>query len=118
MRGRNVRAEFLDVFPYDHREFLASCPDFFETADFIVSHCGINPRNPSSRTRADMVTASHEELFLQDLNVAKVVVCGHYTQASGRPYVRKNFICLDTGCGTAGGPLTALLWPERVFIQR
>ena len=44
------------------------------------------------------------------------VICGHYVQSEGRPFVRGGFYCVDTGCGTIGRPLTALLLPEEVFV--
>jgi serine/threonine protein phosphatase 1 len=116
--ARDVRAEFLGVFPSSHRRFVESCHDFFETPALIVSHCGIDPSNPESRAKVDMAESRHEELFSGEFDHAKLVVCGHYVQTSCLPYVRRNLICLDTGCGTAGGPLTALLLPERTFLQR
>jgi len=38
-------------------------------------------------------------------------------QNSGRPYNSDHLICLDTGCGIIGGPLTAVILPEREFIS-
>jgi serine/threonine protein phosphatase 1 len=114
----DVRTELLRNFPESHHRFLDGCEVFFETPDIIVSHCGVNPDNPASREKNDMVTAYHHGLFSMERELQKLVVCGHYAQASGVPYVRDNLICLDTGCGTDGGPLTALLMPEREFIQR
>jgi serine/threonine protein phosphatase 1 len=114
---QNVRSELLEVFPYAHQEFLARCSDYFEAEDLLVSHCGINPANVASRDRNDMVMIRHDGLFAPTFNPPKVVVCGHYLQVSGLPYIREKFVCLDTGCGTTGGPLTALLLPERKFVQ-
>jgi hypothetical protein len=34
------------------------------------------------------------------------------------PFVGGSVICLNTGCGTIGGPATALLFPEMTFLQR
>jgi len=113
----DVRVEFLRVFPASHRHFIESCADFFETSDLIVSHCGINPDTPTSRDALDIVMGTHEQLFSPEFDPPKLVVCGHYAQTSGLPYTRGNFICIDTGCGTLGGPLTALLMPERQFLQ-
>lgn len=112
-----VRKELAAVFPEEHFEFMKGCTPFFETDDFVVSHCGIDPCNPQSRTFEDMVTGYHEQLFSPDVILSKLVICGHYSQASGKPFSRGNVVCLDTGCGTAGGPLTAMTLPEREFIQ-
>jgi len=114
----DVREELFLAMPKAHREFLQSCPSYFESEDMIVSHCGVDPANPSSREPVDMVMTRHEELFRPGFTPPKLVVCGHYAQQGGLPHVDNNFICLDTGCGTTGGPLTALLLPEREFLQR
>jgi serine/threonine protein phosphatase 1 len=117
MATRCVREELLEVFPQSHRHFLETCSDYFEDSEIVVSHCGINPKSPASRAKTDMVSGSHSELFSNDLISSKLVICGHYAQASRRPYFKHNLICLDTGCGTEGGLLTAVLLPERTFIQ-
>jgi len=114
----DVRSELLQAFPAPHRRFLESCGTFLETSELIVSHCGIDPNDPASRDKCEMVMARHEGLFSREFEPSKLVVCGHYVQTSGSPYVGGNVICLDTGCGTSGGPLTALLMPERRFLQR
>jgi serine/threonine protein phosphatase 1 len=114
---RDVRLELLAKFPLEHHRFLVGCQTFFEEPDLIVSHCGINPSNVGSRSVMDMVTGYHKEMFSDEFQPSKLVVCGHHAQASGVPYARGNVVCLDTGCGTASGPLTALLIPERTFIQ-
>jgi serine/threonine protein phosphatase 1 len=114
----DVRIDLSRKLPKEHYDFLLTCTTHFETAELVVSHCGINPRDPESRSRRDMVTATHPDLFAGDFRPSKLVICGHYSQASRKPYVADNLICIDTGCGTAGAPLTALLLPERIFLQR
>lgn len=113
----DVRQELVRAIPYEHRLFIGSCGLFFETDDLFVSHCGIDPSDPLSRQEADVVMSRHESLFAPKFSAPKLVVCGHYAQGSRAPYVNNNFICIDTGCGTFGGPLTALLLPERTFVQ-
>jgi hypothetical protein len=46
------------------------------------------------------------------------VVCDHYLQTTQAPFVGGSVICLNTGCGTIGGPATALLFHEMTFLQR
>jgi serine/threonine protein phosphatase 1 len=114
----DVRNEFRAVFSREHLRFIEASVDYFEMPEVIISHCGIDPVNPYGRGHAEMVVTSHEQIFSEGFRPEKLVVCGHYVQTSGLPYISNNVICLDTGCGTAGGPLTALLLPERTFIQR
>lgn len=114
----DVRAEFFATFPDSHHRLLSSCQDYFETPELLVSHCGLNPDDVTSRERMDMVMGRHQTLFSPAFAAPKLVVCGHYVQLSCRPYVRDQVVCLDTGCGTlADGPLTALLLPERTLVQ-
>jgi serine/threonine protein phosphatase 1 len=114
----DVQRELLLAMPAAHRDFLQNCPTYFESDHMIVSHCGIDPKNPHGREPLDMVMTRHEELFTPEFTSSKLIVCGHYVQQSRLPYVRNELICLDTGCGTTGGPLTALFLPEREFVQR
>jgi serine/threonine protein phosphatase 1 len=116
--SHDIRSEVLNVLPQEHLGFIEACGDYLETEEMIVSHCGIDPSNPDSRARADMVMESHNELFAGHFHPQKLVICGHYVQPSRLPYICSNLICIDTGCGTSGGPLTALLLPERIFVQR
>jgi serine/threonine protein phosphatase 1 len=116
--SEDVRNEFQKAFPDSHRRLIESCRNYFETSDVIVFHCGVNPSKPASRETIDMVMSRHEGLFSADFSPSKLVVCGHYVQRGGVAYVRDRFICLDTGCGTVAGPLTALLMPERTIVQR
>src|ERR1019366_7631555 len=93
----DVRRELLLAMPEAHRDFLQSCPTYFESEDLVVSHCGVDPTNLSSRKPRDMVMTRHEELFAPGFAPSKLVVCGHYVQQSRLPYVHNEFICLDTG---------------------
>ena len=116
--SKDVRAELAEAVPAAHLTFMEACRHYFETPDLVVSHCGVDPLNPRGRDKIDMVLNRHEELFDSGLALDKLVVCGHYAQVSGVPYIRNRVVCVDTGCGTFGGPLTALLLPERKFLQR
>ncbi len=115
--NRDIEVELSEAFPRSHFQFLSACKPFFETDDFVASHAGVNPTCPESRELADVVLARHASLFNQDIRLAKLVVCGHYLQASQRPFLSRTVTCLNTGCGTTGGPATALLYPEMKFLQ-
>ena len=115
--NRNVRSEFLAAIPRPHLEFLSSCKPFLETNNFVASHAGVNPARPESRELADIVLGRHPSLFHDDLRLTKLVICGHYRQTAQEPFVSSRIICLNTGCGTTGGPATAFLYPEMTFLQ-
>lgn len=108
---------FRRTFPVRHRELLEATALYFETDDLLISHAGFNPENPSSRTIEDMTLGSFWELFNPSVESAKdLVVCGHYVQTTGEPYVSDHFVCLDSGCGSQpGAPLTAMLVQHRTI---
>jgi serine/threonine protein phosphatase 1 len=115
--NENVRSELVAAIPRPHCEFLSNCKPFFETEQFVASHAGINPACPESRELAEIVLGRHPSLFHDDLRLRKLVICGHYLQTTQTPFVSNGVICLNTGCGTIGGPATALLYPEMTFLQ-
>jgi serine/threonine protein phosphatase 1 len=103
--------------PRPHYEFLSSCKPYFETDQFVASHAGINPASPESRELGEIVLGRHPSLFHDNLRLNKLVICGHYLQSTLAPFVGDGVICLNTGCGTIEGPVTALLYPEMTFLQ-
>lgn len=115
--GRDVRRELSEAVPNSHSRFLHSCGPFFETADFVACHAGVNPACPESREPADVVFGRHPALFDDNIRLGKLVVCGHYRQKTNAPFLSASVVCLNTGCGVTGGPATALLYPEMTFVQ-
>lgn len=115
--NRDVRGELLAGVPRSHLQFLSDCKTFFETDNFVASHAGVNPECPEGREFAEIVLGRHHSLFDGNLRLGKLVICGHYRQTSETPFVSSCVICLNTGCGTMGGPATALLYPEMTFLQ-
>ncbi len=115
--NQDVRTELVRAIPSLHLEFLSKCKPFFETNHFLASHAGVNPALPESREFAEVVLGRHPSLFHGDLKLRKLVVCGHYLQTKQTPFVSNSVICLNTGCGTIGGPATALFYPEMTFLQ-
>jgi serine/threonine protein phosphatase 1 len=101
-----VRGTLRDV-PEDHWQFLQSgLVDYVETDSHLFVHANAYPDMEMSEQpdymlrweRCDDI-APHES--------AKIIVCGHTPQKSGRPLNKGFAICLDTNaCG--GGPLTCL----------
>ena len=113
----DVRAELAAAMPRSHYEFLSACKTFFETDEFVACHAGINPVHSESREVADIVLGRHPSLFHDNLRLSKLVICGHYLQSTLMPFVSSSVICLNTGCGTIEGPVTALLYPEMTILQ-
>ncbi len=115
--SEDVRSELAAAMPTPHCEFLSNCKPFFETDQFVASHAGINPASPESRELGEIVLGRHHSLFHENLGLNKLVICGHYLQSTLTPFVGNGVICLNTGCGTIEGPVTALLYPEMTFLQ-
>lgn len=114
----DVRNVLQRSIPRAHLDFLRKLHVFYESDNCLFSHCGYDPRVPADRSRKTMVLESHQDLFTSDsLALRKQAVFGHYYQRTKQPHIREGIICLDTGCGALGGPLTALLLPEGQVIQ-
>jgi serine/threonine protein phosphatase 1 len=113
----DVRSELVAAMPRPHFEFLSDCKPYFETDQFVASHAGINPARPESRELAEVVLGRHPSLFHSSIHLSKLVICAHYLQPTHTPFIGNGVICLNTGCGTTDGPLTALLYPEMTFEQ-
>jgi serine/threonine protein phosphatase 1 len=113
----DVHASMISSVPAVHIEFLAGLENYVETPEYLFSHSGYDPAAPDVRSFEGMVLESHQTLFQGELTLPKLAVCGHYFQNTHRPFVSDRFICLDTGCGILNGPLTAMLLPERRFVQ-
>ena len=112
----DVRAAFQSRFPGRHRRFLETLAPYHEEDGLFVSHTGFAPDRPTGRS-FDALTRFGGHRVFDSVGPQELVVCGHYLQRCGKPYVSEHFICIDTGCGIAGGPLTAVLLPERHFVS-
>lgn len=118
----DLHRQFRRHFPSDHerllREQLEVC---FESDDLLISHTGYDPKAPYDRSPATLVNTPHPELLCDPEARSRAprptVVFGHYVQTSRRPWRKGSLVCLDTGCGTINGPLTALLLPENSFVS-
>ncbi|WP_137756099.1 hypothetical protein [Agrococcus sp. SGAir0287] len=109
---------FREEFPDAHLKFLRSLHLFFEDDSTFVSHAGWDTGRPGDRNPGAL-TASAPEIFCVGVEPPRpLAVVGHYVQPDGTPHLSDHLIALDTGCGSlSGGPLTAVLLPERVFQQ-
>jgi serine/threonine protein phosphatase 1 len=113
----DVRHVLERSIPEDHLTFLESLITYWESDRLLVSHAGYDPQEPCDRGLMSMVANGHPAIFNEKCPLLELTVCGHYLQKSGKPYSNGHLICVDTGCGTVGGPLTAVLLPEREFIS-
>jgi serine/threonine protein phosphatase 1 len=111
----DVLATMLAAIPSEHVAFLEALLPAWNHGDWLISHTGLDPEHPDDRSMAAMAERSHPDMFQQALD--RMVVCGHYVQRDRTPTITDRLICIDTGCGTVGGPLTALLLPERSILQ-
>lgn len=114
----NVHDQLRRSMPREHVALLRSLSTHLETESLLVSHAGFDPKMPMARTPETMVEGRFGALLAgAELPLPRpLVVCGHYIQRSKRPFNRGGFYCLDTGCGSIGGPLTALLLPQREYV--
>jgi serine/threonine protein phosphatase 1 len=113
--GRDLLSDFKESIPESHITFLNELILYYETDKIFCSHSGINYSLPESREFEDLVM--NNNLLDQKGKLNKTIVCGHYVQRNGVPYNTVDLVCIDTGCGSKDGPLTAFMYPEREVIQ-
>src|SRR5262249_27360580 len=102
------RRALADWLPKAHREFLAGCRAYYETASHLFVHAGYVP---------DLALAEQPGLALRwrvtDAATAapdcsgRVAVVGHTPQPSGEVLDLGFLVCIDTNCAR-GGWLTGL----------
>lgn len=89
--GANVAEEFRTAVPEEHLEAMRRMSDTYETEVVIAQHL------PPTHTSKFRISA--------------------HTPVGIRPRIGPSSAELDTGCGSGGGRLTALLWPSRDYLQ-
>ncbi|QJW97447.1 metallophosphoesterase [Frigoriglobus tundricola] len=102
------RRALADWIPASHREFLAPCRSYYETATHFFVHAGFVPERPLAEQPAlalrwrvtDATTAVPH-------HSGKVAIVGHTPQQSGELLDLGFLLCIDTNC-VRGGWLTAL----------
>lgn len=105
----DVGEQLRKVFPDTHRKLLESSSRGFRQGELVVSHDG------RRSTPTPVGIGGLEEIAI-NIPGGEFWAFGHHPQHSRQPLVGTNLACLDTGAGT-GGPITALLWPERRYLQ-
>lgn len=99
----------LDDIPAEHWEFVAQgCQRWYETADTIFVHAGVDSRLPlDEQDEYDLCWRIFTPGRLQPHVSGKRVICGHTAQESGLPFNAGHHVCIDT-CIYGGGWLTCL----------
>lgn len=90
--GPDVLRDFLAKFPSEHLDAIRRMPQTYESDDLIAQHIPFTGPTPKFRI------SSHVPI-------------------GDSPRIGRHSVQLDTGCGTASGRLTALLWPSRDYVQ-
>jgi len=113
----NIHQLMVDSVPVDHRRFMSDLVVCLETPEYLFSHAGYRPEDPTDRSVEAMAMESHQALLHGSGRLDKLAICGHYVQRSHVPLIRPGLICMDTGCAIVDGPLSAVLLPELRIIQ-
>lgn len=105
-----------------HLDFMLATDFFYETANFLCVHGGINPHMSVAENvvQVDPYEFLWERRHIQTVipDWEKTVIFGHTPMVSVR--IESNLIGLDTGCvfhDRGYGHLSALLMPEREIID-
>jgi len=113
----DVLEAFRESVPIQHVRFLEALSACWEDEGLLVSHAGYDPSAPTDRSLVAMALQTHPSIFSEERGPAKLVVCGHYAQRTKRVHVTQKLICLDTGAGSPGGALSAVLLPEIEILE-
>jgi serine/threonine protein phosphatase 1 len=98
----------LEEIPAEHMEFIASCRDYYETADHIFVHANFDPALPLARQQPH--TLRWELLDPETAHrhiTGKTAIVGHTEQKTGEILDLGPVKCIDTACWRCGW-LTAL----------
>lgn len=127
MKAATTAESYGVGFPYELDAVLAALPSghrrllfeellpFWEDEHCVAVHGGIPEGMRPSQCSEEVLTG-----FVSDHRVydyGKPIVFGHSPQPGNRPLNLLDRIGLDTGCGTKGGPLTAVMLPEPEFLS-
>jgi serine/threonine protein phosphatase 1 len=102
------RRSLADWIPQRHREFLAGCRDWHETATHFFVHAGYLPDVPLDKQPGEALRWRVADAATAVPHCSgKVAVVGHTPQRSGEVLDLGFLVCIDTNC-CRGGWLTAL----------
>jgi serine/threonine protein phosphatase 1 len=102
------RRKVADWIPLLHREFLAACRPYYETATHLFMHAGFVPELPmDQQPRQALLWRVTDPATAVPHQSGKVAVVGHTPQRTGEVLDLGFLVCIDTNCAR-GGWLTAL----------
>lgn len=102
----SLRESFAEVFPENHKTFLAGLATAHIEGDYAFAHAGIRPGVPLAEQREEDLLWGCGEFIEDERDHGKTIVHGHWF--AEEPAVRRNRIGIDTGA-FATGRLTCLV---------
>jgi len=106
--------ELAGRLPGEHLAFLEHLGLLHEDPNGIYVHAGLEPGRPLAEQSEEWCLWVRERFIRSTYDFGKPVVFGH--TVFPEPLIQANKIGIDTGA-VYGGKLTALLLPEKEFIQ-
>lgn len=97
----------IENIPPEHRQFLQSSCNYYETATEILVHANLEPGVALEKQTPKWLRWQHLTGWEYPHESGKRVICGHTVQKEGLPYAHDGWVCLDTGA-YRGNPLTCL----------
>ena len=114
--GEQTLISYGGNIPADHLKFFERTRPYFITDDYIFVHAGLLPaQQPADIEPQDVLWWIRDPFLKSDYDWGRLVIHGHTPTFSDHPEIRPNRINIDTGA-IYGGPLTAILLPEKRFI--
>lgn len=102
------------LLPASHRAFLEDLLPYWEGAEHIFVHAGLQPGVHLTQQSPDWLFWARDNFIHTDYDFGKIVVYGH--TPFDKPQVDGNKIGIDTGA-VYGNALTCLVLPDTSFIS-